>query len=161
MSQSLAVPSKDPDTIWSPSDEKFKLITSPECPLKVQSSWPVSTSHSFPVVSMDPVASIVACGSNVRHTISPVWPFSVVTQFPLFVSQILAVLSKEPVAMRSLVKLPVPKGIVERQAINYLLMSGQGEYFLTTLSVPQLTRPVIAPRNKPYCSRMPTCLHLC
>ena len=58
-------------------------------------------SHTRAVESMEPVASTVACGSKVRHTISAVWPARVARHLPSLVSHSLAVLSKLPVAMRS------------------------------------------------------------
>ena len=45
-------------------------------------SLPVSTSHIFAVLSIDPVATVLPCGSNDRHTISVACPLKVWYGFP-------------------------------------------------------------------------------
>jgi hypothetical protein len=45
----MAVPSKDPVRILSPSALKFKETIYPSCPFNVECSFPVSKSHSLAV----------------------------------------------------------------------------------------------------------------
>lgn len=68
VSQTIAVPSKDPVKILSPSALKFKEIIYPSCPFRVECSFPTSKSQSLAVWSMEPVASKLLCGSNETET---------------------------------------------------------------------------------------------
>lgn len=45
----IAVPSKEPVRILSPSALKFRETIYPSCPLSVECSFPVSRSHSLAV----------------------------------------------------------------------------------------------------------------
>jgi len=98
----IAVPSKAPVKILSPSLLKFKETISPSCPLRVECYFPVSKSQSLAVWSIDPVAKKFLWGSNATATTSFWWPTKVCRRFPVSVSHNLAVLSKEPVATLSL-----------------------------------------------------------
>lgn len=64
----IAVPSKEPVRILSPSALKFKDTISPSCPLRVECSFPVYRSQSLAVWSIDPVAHRLLCGSKATAT---------------------------------------------------------------------------------------------
>jgi len=66
----IAVPSKEPVRILSPSALKFKETISPSCPFRVECSFPVSKSHNFAVWSIEPVAQRLLWGSKATVTTS-------------------------------------------------------------------------------------------
>jgi hypothetical protein len=57
LTHTIAVPSKDPVIILSPSTLKLKETISPSWPFKLECYLPVSKSHSFAFWSIDPVAT--------------------------------------------------------------------------------------------------------
>lgn len=66
----IAVPSKDPVSILSPSALKLSETIYPSWPLRVECSFPVSKSHSLAVWSIDPVAQRLLWGSKATATTS-------------------------------------------------------------------------------------------
>lgn len=66
----IAVPSKDPVSILSPSALKLSETIYPSCPLSVECSFPVSKSHSLAVWSIEPVAQRLLWGSKATATTS-------------------------------------------------------------------------------------------
>lgn len=73
----IAVPSKDPVKILSPSALKFNETISPSCPLRVECYFPVYKSHNFAVWSIEPVAHKLLWGSKATVTTSFWWPAKV------------------------------------------------------------------------------------
>ena len=73
----IAVPSKDPVRILSPSALKLSETIYPSCPRKVECYFPVSKSQSFAVWSIDPVAHKLLWGSNATVTTSFLCPAKV------------------------------------------------------------------------------------
>jgi hypothetical protein len=57
VSQIIAVLSKEPVKILSPSALKFKDTIYPSCPFRVECYFPVYKSHNLAVWSIEPVAS--------------------------------------------------------------------------------------------------------
>lgn len=70
MGGTMAVPSKEPVRILSPSALKLRETIYPSCPLRVECSLPVSRSHSLAVWSMEPVAHRLLWGSKATATTS-------------------------------------------------------------------------------------------
>ena len=101
-SSTIAVPSKEPVKILSPSALKLRETISPSCPRRVECSLPVSRSHNFAVWSIEPVAHRLLWGSKATATTSFWWPANVYNNFPVSVSHNLAVQSKLPVTILSL-----------------------------------------------------------
>ena len=64
MSHSLSVLSLDPERASKPLGEKAHALTQYECPVKVRSSFPVSTSHSLSVLSSDPERASAPLGEK-------------------------------------------------------------------------------------------------
>ena len=64
----IAVPSKEPVNILSPSLLKFKETIYPSCPFNVECYFPVYKSQSFEVWSIDPVAKKFLWGSKATAT---------------------------------------------------------------------------------------------
>lgn len=98
----MAVPSKDPVKILSPSALKLRDTIYPSCPLRVECSLPVSRSQSLAVWSIEPVAHRLLWGSKATATTSFWWPAKVYSNLPVSVSHSLAVVSKLPVTILSL-----------------------------------------------------------
>lgn len=73
----IAVPSKDPVSILSPSALKLRDTIYPSWPFRVECSFPVSKSHNFAVWSIDPVAQRLLWGSKATATTSFWWPAKV------------------------------------------------------------------------------------
>jgi hypothetical protein len=64
----IAVPSKEPVNILSPSALKLSDTIYPSWPFKVECYFPVYKSHNFEVWSIEPVASRFLWGSNATAT---------------------------------------------------------------------------------------------
>lgn len=79
----MAVPSKEPVNILSPSLLKLSETISASCPFKVECYFPVYKSHSLEVWSIEPVARKFLWGSNATATTSLWWPANVYKRFPV------------------------------------------------------------------------------